>query len=1075
MASFARVLAVQKPPGQLTILGTEATLAGGSRFGSHSCVRVLATFRARSSVRASPLAAFRSTAASPTLPSFKTATVTSPAPAILPTRSVCPPSPHRLSHCLFPHSLLSPRPDSRSPHPPTRAFHTSPVTMGAEIIDGKAIAADIRQTVKASIAEYRTQHPAFQPSLAIIQVGAQDDSSVYVRQKNRAAAEVGMAFAHHQLPTTVTQAELMRLITDLNHDPSVHGILVQLPIPDHLDPQEAVYAISPHKDVDGFHPLNIGNLSKRQAEPYFLPCTPKGCLELLRRSGVTLAGKKAVVVGRSDIVGTPVFALLTRENATATLCHRHTQNLEAIVRTADVLVVAIGQASFIPGDWLKPGCVVIDVGMNAVPDATKKAGVRWVGDVDFASASAVASKITPVPGGVGPMTVAMLLQNTYEGARRAYDQFLVRRVTPNPLELQSPVPSDIDIAMAQSPKPIANLLEELQLLPSEYDLFGKYKAKVGLDVLKRLDHRRDGKYIIVAGITPTPLGEGKSTTTVGLCQALGAHLNKVAFACVRQPSQGPTFGIKGGAAGGGYSQVIPMDEFNLHLTGDIHAVTAANNLLAAAIDARMFHESTQSDRALFGRLCPTIKGLRKFSPVMLGRLARLGITAAHPDDLNEDEIHRFARLDIDPETITWNRVVDTNDRFLRRVTVGQNPTEQGHERQTGFDIAVASECMAVLALSTSLRDLRERLGRMVVASSRAGEPITADDLGAGGALAVLMKDALRPNLMQTLEGTPVFVHAGPFANIAHGNSSVLADRIALKLSGTDPGETGGSGPGYVVTEAGFGADIGMEKFFDIKCRVSGLVPDAVVLVATTRALKMHGGGPAVTPGKPLPGAYVQESLDLLEAGCQNLAKHIQNAQKFGVPVVVAINQFESDTPKELDLVQRLALEAGAAAAAPCSNWAHGGRGAVELARHLVSICEPQQPTADAKNPTFRFLYDVAEPIECKIETIAREMYGAAGVEYSDKARAKIATYTQQGYGSLPICMAKTHLSLSHDPTLKGVPTGFTVPVRDVRLSAGAGFIYPLLGEMQTMPGLPTRPCFYDVDLDPETGKVHGLF
>lgn len=370
-------------------------------------------------------------------------------------------------------------------------------------------------------------------------------------------------------------------------------------------------------------------------------------------------------------------------------------------------------------------------------------------------------------------------------------------------------------------------------------------------------------------------------------QALGAHLNKMAFACVRQPSQGPTFGIKGGAAGGGYSQVIPMDEFNLHLTGDIHAVTAANNLLAAAIDARIFHENTQTDKALFNRLCPAKKGVRQFAPVMLKRLAKLGIDKTEPESLTAEEVSRFVRLDIDPDTITWQRVMDTNDRFLRKITIGQNPTEKGMTRPAGFDIAVASEVMAVLALATDLKDMRHRLGQMVVASSKAGEPVTADDLGIGGALTVLMKDAIKPTLMQTLEGTPVLVHAGPFANIAHGNSSILADKIALKLAGSEDHLE----PGYVVTEAGFGADIGMEKFFDIKCRVSGLVPDAVVLVATVRALKMHGGGPEVVAGKPLSDVYTEENLAILQKGCENLIKHIQNAKKFGVAVVVAINRF----------------------------------------------------------------------------------------------------------------------------------------------------------------------------------------
>jgi methylenetetrahydrofolate dehydrogenase (NADP+)/methenyltetrahydrofolate cyclohydrolase/formyltetrahydrofolate synthetase len=584
-----------------------------------------------------------------------------------------------------------------------------------------------------------------------------------------------------------------------------------------------------------------------------------------------------------------------------------------------------------------------------------------------------------------------------------------------------------------------------------------------LDVLKRLQHHKDGNYVVVTGITPTPLGEGKSTTTIGLVQALGAHLKYPSIACVRQPSQGPTFGIKGGAAGGGYSQVIPMDEFNLHLTGDIHAVVAANNLLAAAIDARMFHEATQSDKALFDRLCPAKKGVRKFSEVMLKRLAKLGINKTNPDDLTSEEKAKFARLDIDSSTITWQRVLDTNDRFLRRITVGQGPQEKGHTRETGFDIAVASEVMAVLALTTDLKDMRRRLGDMVVASDKEGNPVTCDDLGVGGALTVLMKDAIKPNLMQTLEGTPVFVHAGPFANIAHGNSSILADKIALKLVGSHDD----SQKGFVVTEAGFGADIGMEKFFDIKCRYSGLVPNAVVLVATIKALKMHGGGPDVVAGKPLPDVYLDENVDLAVKGAANMIKHIQNAQKFGVPVVVAINQFSTDTEAEINAVCDAVTQAGAFAAVRANHWALGGQGAKDLAEAVVEACKRPQ--------NFTFLYPLEESIEKKIETICKEMYGADGIELSPLAQQKVETYTRQGFGNLPICMAKTHLSLSHDPKLKGVPTGFTVPIRDIRASVGAGFLYPLLGDMQTMPGLSTRPCFYDVDLDPETGRVHGLF
>ncbi len=631
-------------------------------------------------------------------------------------------------------------------------------------------------------------------------------------------------------------------------------------------------------------------------------------------------------------------------------------------------------------------------------------------------------------------------------------------IVPTPLTLLKPVPSDIDIAQAATLKPIAQVAEEIGILAEELELHGEYKAKVRLSVRERLADQPNGKYIDVTAITPTPLGEGKTTTTVGLSQALGAHLGQNVMTCIRQPSQGPTFGIKGGAAGGGYSQIIPMEDFNLHLTGDIHAITAANNLLAAAIDTRMHHESYQKDASLFKRLCPTAKdGSRKFSPVMLRRLKKLGIDKTNPDELTDEEITRFSRLDIDPETITWRRVVDINDRYLRGITVGKGAKEK-FERETGFDITVASEIMAILALTTSLTDMRERLGAMVIGQSRAGDAVTADDLGIGGALTVLMKDAITPTLMQTLEGTPALVHAGPFANIAHGNSSIIADQIALKLVGKD---------GYVLTESGFGADIGMEKFFDIKCRYSGLVPDAVVLVATIRALKMHGGGPKVVAGRPLAREYTEENLELLDAGTVNMTAHIKNALRFGIPVVVAINRFTDDTDAEIELVRKAAIAAGAEDAVMSDHWTEGGAGSVKLGKAVMAACE--------KPSDFKFLYPLEDSIKEKIETIAKEIYGADGVSYSEQAEEQIATYNRLGFDGLPICMAKTHLSLSHDPKLKGAPTGFTVPIREIRASVGAGFLYPLVGQMSTMPGLPTRPSFYDVDLDLETGQVVGLF
>lgn len=626
----------------------------------------------------------------------------------------------------------------------------------------------------------------------------------------------------------------------------------------------------------------------------------------------------------------------------------------------------------------------------------------------------------------------------------------------------NPVPSDIEVSQSITPVHIGKIAESIGLLPEEFDLYGKTKAKISLTVEERLAHQENGNYVVVTGINPTPLGEGKSTTTIGLVQALGAHLGKKAIACIRQPSQGPTFGIKGGAAGGGYAQVIPMEEFNLHLTGDIHAIGASNNLLAAAIETRMYHETQQSDKSLFSRLCPPEKdGSRKFAPIMMSRLKKLGIEKTNPNDLTEEEKSAFARLDIDPSTITWNRVLDVCDRFLRGIVTGVGKAEK-FERNTGFDITVASEIMAVLALTTSLADMRQRLGSMVIGMSKGGLPVTADDLGVGGALCVLMKDAIMPTMMQTVEHTPVLVHAGPFANIAHGNSSIIADKLALKIVGED---------GFCVTEAGFGADIGMEKFFNIKCRYSGLKPQAAVIVATVRALKMHGGGPDVVAGKPLDFVYKEEALDLVRAGCANLIHHIKNVNKFGVRAVVAINRFSTDTQAELDLVAELSMGAGAYAAVVANHWAEGGAGAADLGKAVVAACAASK----AENSPFRFLYPLELSLKEKIETICKEMYGADSVEYTEQAEERLKSYTASGYSHFPICMAKTQYSLSTNPAAKGVPTGFSIIVRDVRAAVGAGYIYPICGDIMTVPGLPTRPGFYDVDVDLENNRVIGLF
>jgi len=934
--------------------------------------------------------------------------------------------------------------------------------MVATVLSGKDLSAEIRIDLKKKVEEIKINDPNFKPGLVIVQVGGREDSNVYIRMKLKSAEEIGINASCLKFGRETTQRELLTKIKLLNEDPAVHGIIVQMPLDsiEEIDSHLVTNAVIPSKDVDGLCTVNEGRVATGDLQSGFLPCTPNGCVKLIERSGVKVPGATAVVLGRSKIVGTPMSELLKWMHATVTICHSKTSDLAAVCRTADILVVAVGRPQMVKKDWVKPGAVVIDCGINSIPDSTKKSGQRLVGDVDYDQVKEVASHLTPVPGGVGPMTVAMLMYNTVQSAIKVHRECVegAWHLSLLPLHPLDKVPSDIEVARAQTPKDISELAEEIGLHPSEVDLYGKKKAKVSLSTLQRLESRQNGKYVVVAGITPTPLGEGKSTTTIGLVQAIGSQLKKNVFACVRQPSQGPTFGIKGGAAGGGYSQVIPMDEFNLHLTGDIHAITAANNLLAAQIDARMFHEQTQPLEAFYGRLVPKNKGKRVFSPIQEKRLVKLGIDKRDPNTLTEDEIRKFAFLDIDPDTITWQRVIDTNDRYLRKITIGQSPTEKGLTRETHFDITVASEIMAVLALTTSLADMRERLGKMVVASSRAGDPVTAEDLGVAGALTVLMKDAIRPNLMQTLEGTPVFVHAGPFANIAHGNSSILADKISLKLVGKD---------GFVVTEAGFGADIGMEKFFNIKCRYSGLVPNAVVLVATVRALKMHGGGPSVVAGVPLQPEYTESNLSLVTAGFCNLKKQIENATMFGVPVVVAINVFITDTQEELDEIVKLSKGAGAFDAVLCRHWAQGGAGAADLAKAV------ERATNSPAN--FRFLYDLNLSIEEKIRTIAQQIYGAADIELLPEAVTKIERYKRQGFDRLPICMAKTHLSLSADPTKKGAPTGFTLPIRDVRASVGAGFLYPLVGTMSTMPGLPTRPCVYDIDLDLETEEVYGLF
>uniref|UniRef100_A0A8C7VNM2 C-1-tetrahydrofolate synthase, cytoplasmic n=1 Tax=Oncorhynchus mykiss TaxID=8022 RepID=A0A8C7VNM2_ONCMY len=788
-------------------------------------------------------------------------------------------------------------------------------------------------------------------TVCVFQVGDRDDSNLYISMKLKAAAEIGINASHVRLPKTATEDEVRKV----NENLEVHGLIVQLPLDsiNPMDTEKVTNAVAPEKDVDGLTSINAGKLSRGDLGDCFIPCTPKGCMKLISQTG-EVAGKNAVVIGRSKIVGAPMHDLLLWSHATVTTCHSKTTDLAAQVGRADILVVGAGKAEMVKGEWLKEGAVVIDCGINHIPDDSKANGMRVVGDVHYPSAKEKAGFITPVPGGVGPMTVAMLMENTVQSAKRFLKTYQPGKwnISYAKLKPQKPQPRDAAIAHSFTPKSIGRLAREVGLFSEEVEPYGTTRAKVRLEALNRLKTQPNGKYLVVTGITPTPLGEGTTTTTLGLAQALGAHLHVNSFACVRQPSRGSNFGVKGGAVGGGYCQVIPMEEVSLHLTSDTQAVMAASSLVVDTINARVLCESTQSDKV--------IKNIILLS---------------------------------------------------------------------GY---VASEMMAVLALSTSLGDMTRRLARMVVAYSRKGKPVTTEDLGISGVLATLMRDAVKPSLMQTVEGTPVFVHTCPLSDIAQGNSSILADQIALKLVGPE---------GFVVTEAEGGAELGMEKFFDIKCRSSGLHPDVVVMVASVPALKMHGGGPAVTAGSAMPKEYSAENLTLLENGCNHLKRQLENARAFGLPVVVAINTFSTDTDAELGLVCEQAKLAGALEAVPCSHWAEGGAGAVALGQAVQRAAEtPHQ---------INFLYDLEMPIDDKIRVIAKSMYGADDVELLPQAQQKVALFSKQGLGNLPICMAKTHLSLSHDPERKGVPTGFTLPIRDIHANLGAGFLYPLVGTVST--------------------------
>ena len=563
------------------------------------------------------------------------------------------------------------------------------------------------------------------------------------------------------------------------------------------------------------------------------------------------------------------------------------------------------------------------------------------------------------------------------------------------------LPTNLGVARTARLKPLDEIAAEMGIGEHLLEPYGEGVAKIKLDAIEELADRPKAKYVVVSAITPTPLGEGKTTTIVGLGQAF-KHIGKTATVAVRQASMGPVFGIKGGAAGGGYSQVVPMEALNLHLTGDIHAVTEAHNQLAAMIDNHLYQGNA---------------------------------------------------LNLEPHGITWRRVMDVNDRALRNIVAGLGAWTDGVPRQTGFDITAASEAMAILALSTSLQDMRSRFGRIVIGSDANGNPVTAEDLKAAGVMTVIMKEAIKPNLMQTLENTPALVHAGPFGNIATGNSSIVADLIGIR------------GGDFLLTEAGFGADMGAERFFNIKCRYSGLKPDAAVLVVTVRALKAHSGRYEVKAGRPLPEEMLKENPGDVYAGAANLRKQIENVRLHGVSPVVAINAFPTDYESEYNAIREVAEGMGARIAV-CNHFSEGGAGAVELAEAVAEASE--EPTK------FEPLYSDETPLREKIETVAEKVYGASGVEYAPEASRRLDSYEKNGFGNLPVCIAKTHLSISSDPSLKGAPTGWVLPVREVRASVGAGFIYPICGEMRTMPGLSASPAAENIDID-ENGETVGLF
>ncbi|KAG1964545.1 C-1-tetrahydrofolate synthase, cytoplasmic [Pimephales promelas] len=874
-------------------------------------------------------------------------------------------------------------------------YRDSQCTM-ATIVSGNKTSQQVKERLKKEVAEMKTQFPGFRPGLVVLQVGDRDDSNLYISMKLKAAAEIGINANHIRLPETATEDEVLQSIVAVNENPAVHGLIVQLPL-DSICPintEKVTNSVAPEKDVDGLTSINAGKLSRGELGNCFIPCTPNGCMELISQTGVSVMGKNAVVIGRSKIVGAPMHDLLLWNHATVTTCHSKTLDIAEHVGRADILVVGAGRAEMVKGEWVKEGAVVIDCGINHIPDHSKASGKRVVGDVHYSSAKERAGYITPVPGGVGPMTVAMLMKNTVESAKRFLNTYTPGKwnIVFTRQKLQEPQPSDAAISHSCQSKPVGQLAREVGLFSEEVEPFS----------------RSDRNYFY-------SIGRGKRTTALGLAQAFGA-LNINAFACVQEPSLGSCFGARGVAVGGGYSQIIPLEEASLQPSGQNALISAASRVVMDTIKAHAHYETKLSEKALFDLLVPLKEGQRSVSPAQLCRLKKLGIEKSDPLTFTGSEIRRFVRLDIDPET-------------------------------TADSDSLENEIMAILSLSSSEEEMQQRLAQIVVATNKSGDPVTTEDLNVSGPLAMLLKDALKPVLMQTVEGTPVFLHTSPLVDIAQGSPSILADKMALKMVGSK---------GFVVTEAGHGANIGLEKFFNIKCRYSGLQPDVVVMVATVRTLKMHGGAPPIQAGLPLPKEYSQENLMQLERGCCHLRRQVENAQAFGLPVIVAVNNFSSDTDAELELVCGQARQAGAFDAVKCTNWSKGGAGALALAKVVQRAAE--------LSGRFRFLYDSQIPAADKLRTVAQKMYGAKDIELSPKSKEKLALYTKQGFGNLPVCIAKIHPSSSKDPMMKEEPTNFMLPITDIKANAGAGFLSCLTNSTKTEMDDPMWPCFHGNNL-----------